>query len=192
MAGAVTGRLAVPGGHARRLEANLATRDSAWVKWPVISLALAFFALFLVLPLVAVFVEAFRKGAAVYFAALTEPDAVAALKLTLTAAAIAVPLNLVFGVAAAWAVAKHDFTGKQLLTTLIDLPFSVSPVIAGLMSSVPTAKSVFEIAFASTEEASLISLVSSGTGILGKSSPFSPVSRYFPLSLVISMERLES
>jgi len=135
MAGAVAGRLvaAAPGGHARRLEANLATRDSAWVKWPVITLALAFFALFLVLPLIAVFVEAFRKGATVYFAALTEPDAVAALKLTLTAAAIAVPLNLIFGVAAAWAVAKHDFPGKQLLTTLIDLPFSVSPVIAGLI-----------------------------------------------------------
>ena len=87
--------------------------NSAWVKWPVITLALAFFALFLVLPLIAVFVEAFRKGATVYFAALTDPDAVAALKLTLTAAAIAVPLNLVFGVAAAWAVAKHDFRGKS-------------------------------------------------------------------------------
>ncbi len=134
MAGAVTGfHVASPGGHAARLEANRATRDPAWVKWLVIGLALSFFALFLVLPLVAVFFEAFRKGVGVYFAALTEPDALAALRLTLVTAAIAVPLNLVFGVAAAWAIAKHDFRGKQLLTTLIDLPFSVSPVIAGLI-----------------------------------------------------------
>jgi sulfate transport system permease protein len=86
----------------------------------------------LLLPLLAVFVEALRKGWAVYLAALVEPDALAALKLTLLAAAIAVPLNLVFGVAAAWAIAKFSFRGKALLLTLIDLPFSVSPVVAGL------------------------------------------------------------
>ena len=92
-----------------------------------------FFALFLLLPLLAVFVEAFSKGWEVYLAALVEPDALSAIRLTLLAAAIAVPLNLVFGVAAAWAIAKFEFRGKQFLITLIDLPFSVSPVIAGLI-----------------------------------------------------------
>ena len=95
--------------------------------------ALTFFALFLLLPLVAVFVEALRKGWEVYFAALVEPDALSAIRLTLMAAAIAVPLNLVFGIAAAWAIAKFDFRGKHFLITFIDLPFSVSPVIAGLI-----------------------------------------------------------
>ncbi len=85
------------------------------------------------LPLLAVFVEAFRSGIPAYFAAINEPDALAAIRLTLLVAAIAVPLNLVFGVTAAWAIAKFDFPGKSLLTTLIDLPFSVSPVIAGLI-----------------------------------------------------------
>ena len=89
--------------------------------------------LFLFVPLVAVFVEALKKGVDVYLAAITEPDAVSAIKLTLIAAAIAVPLNLVFGIAAAWSIAKFDFRGKNLLLTLIDLPFSVSPVIAGLI-----------------------------------------------------------
>ena len=92
-----------------------------------------FFALFLLLPLIAVFVEALRKGWDAYLAAIVEPDALSAIRLTLLAAAIAVPLNVVFGVAAAWAIAKLDFRGKQLLITLIDLPFSVSPVIAGLI-----------------------------------------------------------
>jgi sulfate transport system permease protein len=87
----------------------------------------------LLLPLVAVFVEALRRGWAVYVAALVEPDALAAIRLTLLTAAIAVPLNLIFGLAAAWAIAKFEFRGKQFLTTLIDLPFSVSPVIAGLI-----------------------------------------------------------
>ncbi len=96
-------------------------------------LALAFLALFLLLPVAAVFVEAFRKGVGTYVAALVEPDAWAAIRLTLTVAAIAVPLNLVFGVAAAWTIAKFEFKGKALLTTLIDLPFSVSPVISGLV-----------------------------------------------------------
>ena len=118
---------------ARRFEVNAATREPAWVKGTLITIALAFFGLFLLLPLVTVFAEAFRKGWQVYFAALVEPDALSAIALTLLVAAIAVPLNLVFGIAAAWAIAKFDFRGKQLLTTLIDLPFSVSPVIAGLI-----------------------------------------------------------
>jgi len=120
-------------GDAHRFESNPATREVPWVKWTILSLGLAFFALFLVLPLVAVFTEALRKGFGVYFAALLEPDALSALTLTLIAAAVAVPLNLVFGVFAAWAVTKFDFRGKQLLITLIDLPFSVSPVVAGLI-----------------------------------------------------------
>jgi sulfate/thiosulfate transport system permease protein len=119
--------------HAERFEANPATREPPWVKRLILALGLGFFVLFLLLPLVSVFFEAFRKGAGVYFAALSEPDAVSALLLTLLAAAIAVPLNLVFGVWAAWAVTKFDFTGKSFLVTLIDLPFSVSPVVAGLI-----------------------------------------------------------
>ncbi len=99
----------------------------------LIGLALAFMTLFLFVPLVTVFHEALKKGWDVYVAAIVEPDALAAVKLTLLAAAISVPLNLVFGVAAAWAIAKFDFRGKNVLLTLIDLPFSVSPVIAGLI-----------------------------------------------------------
>ena len=116
-----------------RFERNSATRDSRMVRAIVLVTSLSFFALFLILPLLAVFAEALRKGWQVYLAALTEPDAVSAIKLTLLVAAIAVPLNLVFGVAAAWAITKFEFRGKQLLITLIDLPFSVSPVIAGLI-----------------------------------------------------------
>jgi len=99
----------------------------------LIGLALIFLALFLFVPLISVFYEALKKGVDVYFAAITESDARAAIRLTLIAAAIAVPLNLIFGVAAAWAIAKFEFRGKNILTTLIDLPFSVSPVIAGLI-----------------------------------------------------------
>lgn len=106
---------------------SLATRSL------LIGIALVFLALFLILPVIAVFVEAFRKGAGEYLAALVEPDAWAAIKLTLLVTAIAVPLNLVFGVAAAWAIAKFEFKGKAVLTTLIDLPFSISPVISGLV-----------------------------------------------------------
>ncbi|MDM4764741.1 sulfate ABC transporter permease subunit CysW [Pelomonas sp. SE-A7] len=116
-----------------RYQANPATRESPWVRRALLTLGLGFFGLFLLLPLVAVFAEALRKGWEVYFAALVEADAVSAIQLTLLAAAISVPLNLVFGVSAAWAIAKHDFRGKQLLITLIDLPFSVSPVVAGLV-----------------------------------------------------------
>lgn len=110
-----------------------ATAEPAWVRRTLIGLALAFLAFFLFVPLAAVFFEAFKKGWSVYLAAITEPDAVSAIWLTLIAAAISVPLNLVFGVAAAWCIAKFDFRGKNVLLTLIDLPFSVSPVIAGLI-----------------------------------------------------------
>lgn len=115
-----------------RFENNAATRELPWVKWSIIGVALAFFTLFLLMPLIAVFVEALRKGWDVYLTALVEPDAWSAIMLTLLTAVIAVPLNLVFGVAAAWAIAKFDFRGKHFLITLIDLPFSVSPVIVGL------------------------------------------------------------
>jgi len=110
-----------------------ATTESAWVRWTLIGIAGLFLTLFLFVPLAAVFHEAFKKGAEVYFAAIVEADAVSAIKLTLLSAFVSVPLNLVFGVSAAWAIAKFDFRGKNLLLTLIDLPFSVSPVIAGLI-----------------------------------------------------------
>jgi sulfate transport system permease protein len=103
------------------------------VRWLLTFVALAFLALFLVLPLVTVFVEAFDLGLGAYLDAVREPDALAALRLTLIAAAFAVPANLVFGVAAGWAIAKFQFPGKNLLTTLIDLPFAVSPVISGMV-----------------------------------------------------------
>jgi sulfate transport system permease protein len=109
------------------------TAEAAWVRRTLIGIALAFMLLFLVLPLAAVFAEALRKGWAVYWEALREPDAWSAIRLTLLTAALAVPLNLVFGVAAAWAIAKYEFRGKALLTTLVDLPFSVSPVVVGLI-----------------------------------------------------------
>ena len=114
-------------------EYNPSTREPNWVKWSILILSLAFFGLFLLLPLVSVFTEALRKGFAVYLQAITQPDTLSVMRLTLLAAAIAIPLNVVFGVAAAWAIAKFEFRGKQLLTTLIDLPFSVSPVVVGLM-----------------------------------------------------------
>jgi sulfate/thiosulfate transport system permease protein len=110
-----------------------ANGESVLARWTLIGIALAFLGAFLLLPLAAVIFEALRKGLDAYFAALVEADALAAIRLTLFAAAIAVPANLVFGVAAAWAIAKFDFRGKQILITLIDLPFSVSPVISGLV-----------------------------------------------------------
>jgi sulfate transport system permease protein len=113
--------------------ARKGTTEAAWVRRTLIAIALVFMALFLVLPLAAVFTEALRKGFDAYWEALKDPDAWSAIRLTLLTAAIAVPLNLVFGVAAAWAVAKYEFWGKSFLTTLIDLPFSVSPVVAGLI-----------------------------------------------------------
>lgn len=116
-----------------RFEGNPATREAAWVKWTVMGLSLTFFVVFILLPLLVVFVEALRKGVHVYFAALTDSDALSAIRLTLLAALVSVPLNLVFGVMAAWSIAKFDFPGKQLLVTFIDLPFSVSPIVAGLI-----------------------------------------------------------
>ncbi|MDB5915297.1 MAG: sulfate transporter permease subunit CysW, partial [Ramlibacter sp.] len=112
---------------------RVTTTEAPWVRNTLIGIALLFVALFLVLPLAAVATEALRKGWGAYLEALKEPDAWSAIRLTLITAAIAVPLNLVFGVAAAWCIAKYEFRGKAFLTTLIDLPFSVSPVVAGLI-----------------------------------------------------------
>ncbi len=113
--------------------AHTGTTEPRWVRCLLLAVALGFMFLFLVLPLAAVFAEALRKGASAYLDAFKEPDAWSAIRLTLITAAIAVPLNLVFGVAAAWAIAKYEFRGKAFLTTLVDLPFSVSPVVAGLI-----------------------------------------------------------
>jgi sulfate transport system permease protein len=107
--------------------------EPAVVRWTITAIAFVFVALFLVVPLVAVFGHAFAKGWEAYRAAIVEPDALAALRLTLLAAAIAVPLNVVFGVAAGWAIGKFQFPGRHVLMTLIDLPFAVSPVISGLV-----------------------------------------------------------
>jgi sulfate/thiosulfate transport system permease protein len=112
---------------------TLATAEPRLVRVCLIASALLFLALFLVLPLVVVFTEAFKKGVEVYLASIREPDAAAAIRLTLLTAVIAVPINLIFGVAAAWAITKFQFPGKSMLVTLIDLPFSVSPVISGLV-----------------------------------------------------------
>src|SRR5262245_4697502 len=103
------------------------------VRWLLIGTALAFLVLFLLLPLAVVFGEALRGGLAAYVAAVTDPMALSAIRLTITTALIVVPLNVTFGVAAAWAIARFEFRGKQLLTTLIDLPLSVSPVISGML-----------------------------------------------------------
>jgi sulfate/thiosulfate transport system permease protein len=127
-AGGVAGALRPKGQQVRR-----ATAEPAAVRWALTAVAFAFLAFFLFLPVVAVFVEAFSDGLAAYWHAITEPDALAAIQLTLTTALIAVPLNLVFGVAAAWAIARFEFSGKNLLITLIDLPFAVSPVISGMI-----------------------------------------------------------
>ena len=117
----------------RRVRRPPALTESRGVRWLLISIALTFLATMLVLPLVAVFVAALRDGIGPYLAAIGEENARAAIRLTLLVAAITVPVNVVFGVAAAWAIAKFRFRGRNLLVTLIDLPFSVSPVIAGLM-----------------------------------------------------------
>lgn len=110
-----------------------ATTEPTVIRALLIGIALTFVAVFLCVPLLAVFVQALQKGIGVYLAALTEPDALAAIRLTLLTAAIAVPLNLIFGIAAAWAIAKFEFVGKSILITLIDIPFAVSPVISGLI-----------------------------------------------------------
>ena len=118
---------------ADKLQSRDATREPTWVRYTLITIALIFFLSCLLLPLILVFVEAFKQGVGVYAQALVHPDTLSAVKLTLLTAVIAVPLNVVFGVAAAWSVAKFNFRGKSILTTIIDMPFSVSPVIAGLM-----------------------------------------------------------
>ena len=112
---------------------NSVTRESRGVTWLLLAIGLGYMLLFLGVPLVAVFVEAFRKGWSFYWDSLREPDALAAVRLTLITAAIVIPLNLVFGTAAAWAIAKFEFPGKSILVTLIDLPFAISPVVAGLV-----------------------------------------------------------
>ena len=112
---------------------HLALQDADWVRWSLIAIAVSFIGLFICLPLGLVIVKAFSKGLEAYASALAEPDTLAAIRLTLLTAAVTVPLNTVFGVAAAWAITRFDFKGKSLLTTLIDLPFSVSPVISGLI-----------------------------------------------------------
>ncbi|WP_310462737.1 sulfate ABC transporter permease subunit CysW [Sphaerotilus sp.] len=109
------------------------TTEAPWVRRTLIGVALVFLTLFLFIPLATVFIEAFKKGWAVYAAAITDDDALSAIQLTLIAAAVSVPLNVVFGVAAAWCIAKFEFHGKSVLLTLIDLPFSVSPVVSGLI-----------------------------------------------------------
>ncbi|WP_289318450.1 sulfate ABC transporter permease subunit CysW [Peribacillus sp. NJ4] len=110
-----------------------ATKEPKSIQWVLISIVLLFLTLFLVVPLIAIFVKAFEKGAETYFAAISHPDSLAAIKLTLIVVLITVPLNAIFGVVAAWTITKYDFKGKNFLITLIDLPFSVSPVIAGLI-----------------------------------------------------------
>lgn len=130
-----TGQLAADIRHSgvKPVSIQAATQEAPWVRYVLITSGLVYLVLFIVLPLTMVFSEALAKGVEVYIAAITEPAAVHAIKLTLIAAAIAVPLNLVFGLAASWAIAKFEFRGKQLAITLIDLPFAVSPVIAGLI-----------------------------------------------------------
>lgn len=115
------------------MNARSSLATSWWLKALLLAIALGYIALVLLLPLTAVFVEALREGWPAYIAALKEPDAVSAIKLTLWVAAIAVPLNLVFGIVAGWAIAKHDFRGKAWLITFIELPFSISPVVSGLI-----------------------------------------------------------
>lgn len=110
-----------------------ATRDSVVVRWTLTSVALLFLAIFLVMPLAVIFAEAFREGIGAYIKSFDDPDAFAAIKLTLLTAAIAVPVNVAFGLCAAWAITKFKFPGRSLLVTLIDLPFAVSPVVAGLI-----------------------------------------------------------
>ena len=110
-----------------------ATEDPAWARRLIIGLAMGFLGIFLIIPLASVFAEALNKGVGLYFAAITNAEARSAIRLTLITAAIAVPLNLVFGLAASWAITRFEFRGKNLLMTLIDLPFAVSPVISGMI-----------------------------------------------------------
>lgn len=120
-------------GNAAAHRAGRATSERILVRWSLIGITVVFLGVFLFMPLAVVFSSALAKGVSVYIAALREPDALAAIRLTLLASAIAVPMNLIFGVSAAWAIGKFDFVGKNFLITLIDLPFSVSPVVSGLI-----------------------------------------------------------
>lgn len=114
-------------------QSKSAITEPRWVRRSLIGVAVGFLALFLFMPLAAIFVEAFKQGYSLYLVAFEDPDALAAIKLTLIVAAIVVPVNTVFGLLVAWAITKHDFRGKSLLTTIVDLPFAISPVIAGLI-----------------------------------------------------------
>lgn len=116
-----------------RREVNPVLAEPRWVRYSILSVVLTFLGFFLLMPLYAVFHEALRQGLGVYWASITEPDALAAIRLTLLVVALSVPVNVLFGICAAWAITKHQFRGKQVLVSLIDLPFAVSPVIAGLI-----------------------------------------------------------
>lgn len=116
-----------------RRQINPALAEPRWVRYSILGVVLTFLAFFLLMPLCAVFHEALRQGLGVYWASITEPDALAAIRLTLLVVALSVPINVLFGICAAWAITKHQFRGKQVLVSLIDLPFAVSPVIAGLI-----------------------------------------------------------
>jgi sulfate/thiosulfate transport system permease protein len=129
----MTGALAKKFSKADSSRGNLAIAEPRWVRYLLISTTLAFLAFFLLMPLLAVFVQAFEKGAGAFYSAVTESDALASIRLTLFVAAIAVPLNTLFGVSAAWAISKFEFWGKSVLITIIDLPYSISPVISGLV-----------------------------------------------------------
>lgn len=116
-----------------KYQSHPATKDAPWVKWILIALAVGFMAIMLVVPLVAVFYEALKEGWGAYVSALTDPDALHAIKLTLITTAIVLPINTIIGVALAYLITRHKFRGKFIITTLLDLPFAVSPVVAGLM-----------------------------------------------------------
>lgn len=133
MAGGIATSRAAKAGLAAERSRTTPTTEPRAVKWLLIGIAVLFLTVVVLLPLVTVFVEGLKRGWDVYISALTDPDAVSALKLTLLVAAVAVPLNAIFGIAASWLIAKFSFRGKNLLLSLIDLPFSVSPVIAGFM-----------------------------------------------------------
>lgn len=119
--------------HTLSMPRSVVTTETRTVQWILIGAALLFLGFFLLIPLTAVFAEALRQGWSLYWAALIDPDALSAIRLTLVVTAISVPLNLVFGISAAWAISRFEFRGKSILTTLIDLPFSISPVVVGLM-----------------------------------------------------------
>jgi sulfate transport system permease protein len=124
---------AVFGNPVVRTASSRATTEPAFTRWLLIGAAMGFLAIFLFVPLAVVFTQAFEKGVALFFESFREPDALAAIRLTLLIAAIAVPMNLIFGLVAAWVITKFDFFGKSVLMTLIDLPFSVSPIVSGLI-----------------------------------------------------------